>query len=211
LDIKDFAVKKPLTERQKKVLEIIEDQIRSGRGAPTIREIGQRLGISSTNGVRVHLTALIKKGYLKKAEFVSRGLSLARDLSHGIGRVPLVGSAPAGSPIDAIENIEGEIAVDDSFLPSGDSFTLTVTGDSMKDAGILDGDMILVKKQAVARKGEIVVAIINGEATIKKYYPEGKTIRLQPENKEFEPIIVSKQSGEFRIAGKVVALMRKMD
>ncbi|MCK4302479.1 MAG: repressor LexA, partial [candidate division Zixibacteria bacterium] len=115
-----------------------------------------------------------------------------------------------GLPIDAVENIEGEIAVDFSFLPKGNSFTLTVTGDSMKDAGILDRDLVLVRKQAVARRGDIVVAVVGGEATVKRYFPEGSHVRLQPENPAFEPIIVDKRSGEFRIAGKVVGLLRRM-
>jgi repressor LexA len=117
---------------------------------------------------------------------------------------------PAGLPIDAIENVEGEIALDLSFLPKGDSFSLRVTGESMKGAGIFDGDLVLVKKQQVAQKGDIVVAIINGEATVKRYMPEGDRVRLQPENDQFEPIIVSKKAREFRIAGKVVGLLRRM-
>lgn len=204
-------MKQTLTEKQRVILEYISRRITAHGSSPTVREIGAQFSISSTNGVRQHLTALIKKGYLRKHEFISRGLELTRDLTSGVGRVPLVGSVPAGMPIDAIENVEGEIAVDLSFLPRGDSFTLKVSGDSMKDAGILDGDLVLVKKQAVARKGDIVIAVIEGEATVKRYFPEGNRIRLQPENDDFEPIIVDKRSGEFRIAGKVVGLLRRMN
>ncbi len=203
-------MKKDLTDRQRAVLGFIEKMIRDHGSSPTIREIGHQFGISSTNGVRQHVNALIRKGYLKKHALISRGLELTRSLLREVGRVPLVGSVPAGLPIDAVENVEGEIAVDLSFLPKGDSFTLTVTGDSMKDAGILDRDLVLVKKQAVARRGDIVVAVVGGEATVKRYFPEGKRIRLQPENEAFEPIIVDKRSGEFRIAGKVVGLLRRM-
>lgn len=203
-------MKEPLTERQRRVLAFVESQITERGHCPTIREIGSFFGISSTNGVRTHLAALIKKGYLKKAEFISRGLELARPLAGPVGRLPLVGSVPAGNPIDAIENIEGEIALDLSFLPKGDSFSLRVTGDSMKNAGILNGDLVLVKKQEVAQKGDVVVAIVNGEATVKRYIPEGDRVRLQPENEDFEPIIVGKKAREFRIAGKVVGLLRRM-
>ncbi len=203
-------MKKTLTKKQRAVLEFIQNQIASRGHPPTVREIGKQFGIRSTNGVRTHLAALIKKGYLKKERFISRGLELTRSLISGVGRLPLVGSVPAGVPIDAIENIEGEVALDLSFLPRGDSFTLKVVGDSMKDAGIFDGDLVIVKKQRVAQKRDIVVAIIGGEATVKRYYPEGKTIRLQPENEAFDPIIVNKRSGEFRIAGKVVGLLRRM-
>nr|MBN2278017.1 transcriptional repressor LexA [candidate division Zixibacteria bacterium] len=177
--------------------------------SPTIREIGEKFGISSTNGVRTHLQALMKKGYIRRQELISRGIELVRDLSGAIRRVPLVGSVPAGNPIDAIENIDGEIAVDASFLPSGETFTLRVTGDSMIKAGIFDGDLVLVKKQKTADPGDIVVAIIGEEATVKRYYPENGRIRLQPENDSYEPIRVDKNSPEFSLAGKVVGLMRR--
>ncbi len=171
---------KKLTDKQRAVFEFIRGQIRDRGLSPTIREIGQRFGISSTNGVRLHLSALIKKGYLRKHPLISRGLELTQSLVGEVGRLPLVGSVPAGTPIDAVENHEGEIAVDRTFLPKGDTFTLRVIGDSMKDAGIFDKDFVIVRKQQVARSGEIVVAIIGGEATVKRYYPEGKQVRLQP-------------------------------
>lgn len=202
-------MKKELTNRQRQVLEFIEKHIQRFGNSPTIREIGKSLDITSTNGVRAHLEALIKKGYIKKTDLISRGLALARQVSEGISRIPLVGSAPAGNPIDAAENIEGEIAVDDSFLPKGESFTLTVMGESMKNAGILNGDLVVVKKQEDADRGDIVVAIVNGEATIKRYMPESGFIKLQPENDSFEPIIVGQDVGDFRIAGKVVGLLRR--
>jgi len=204
------VAKPKLTDRQRKILEYIESLIMERGHSPTIREIGERFGISSTNGVRTHLTALIKKGYLKKADHISRGLELTRQLLSNISRVPLVGSVPAGQPIDAIENVEGEIALDLSFVPKGDAFSLTVMGDSMIDAGIYDGDVVVVQKQSEAIKGDIVVAVIDGEATVKRYYPEGERVRLQPENEDFEPIIVGRESGDFRIAGKVVGLLRRL-
>ena len=200
-----------LTERQRQVFQFVEDLITHRGHAPTIREIGEKFGISSTNGVRTHLSALIKKGYLKKSNYISRGLELTRSLTEGISRVPLVGSVPAGVPIDSVENIEGEIALDLSFVPKGESFSLTVTGESMIGAGICDGDLVIVHKQSVAQKGDIVVAIVDGEATVKRYFSEGQNVRLQPENDSFEPIIVNRQSGDFRIAGKVVGLLRRFN
>ncbi len=202
-------MKKVLTAKQRAVLEFIRDQITSRGHPPTVREIGHRFGIRSTNGVRTHLAALIKKGYLKKQRLISRGLELTRPLA-GIGRVPLVGAVPAGMPIDAVENVEAEIAVDLSFLPKGDTFTLRVIGDSMKNAGIFHGDLVIVRKQAVAQKGDIVVALIGGEATVKRYVPWGKSVRLMPENDEYEPITVSRRAGDFRLAGKVVGLLRRI-
>ena len=199
-----------LTKRQRAILEFVGEQITGKGSPPTIREIGERFGITSTNGVRQHIDALIRKGHLVKDEYLARGLRLTRSLGEGFQRLPLLGSVPAGNPIDAIENIETEIAVDQTFLPKGESFTLRVSGDSMKNAGILDGDLVVVRKQQVARPGEIVVAIIGNEATVKRYFPEGNRIRLQPENDDFEPIIVDKRSSEFMISGKVVGLMRKL-
>ncbi|MDZ4724340.1 MAG: transcriptional repressor LexA [candidate division Zixibacteria bacterium] len=202
--------KSPLTDKQRSVFEFIEMQMTDHGNAPTIREIGAKFGISSTNGVRGHLSALIRKGYLKKHASISRGIELTRELAGRMGRVPLVGAVPAGFPIDSAENIEGEIVIDLSFLPKGDSYSLRVTGDSMKNAGILDGDLVLVKKQTVAQKGDIIVALVNEEATVKRYFSDGTTIRLQPENDDYEPIFINKMSGEFRIAGKVVGLIRKI-
>ena len=201
--------KPELTDRQRNILGYIEGEIVDRGHSPTIREIGRKFGITSTNGVRTHLTALVKKGYLKKQDYISRGLELTRTMASRIGRVPLVGSVPAGRPIDSVENVEGEIALDLTFMPKGETFSLTVTGDSMIKAGILNGDVVIVKKQAVANAGEIVVAVIDGEATVKRYMPEGDRIRLQPENDDFEPIIVDNRAAEFRIAGRVVGLLRK--
>lgn len=200
---------KKLTERQRQVFEFIKEKISSHGSSPTIREIGKYMGISSTNGVRLHIAALIKKGYLRKVDHIARGLELVTNIASEASKLPLVGSVPAGMPIDAIENIEGEFIIDSSFLPKGEAFTLKVSGNSMKNAGIFDGDIVLVERQAVARKGEIIVAIIGDEATVKRYFPENNQIRLQPENDDFEPIIVDKNSPEFRIAGKVVGLIRK--
>jgi repressor LexA len=203
-------VREKLTRRQREILEYIEEMITRFGKSPTIREIGERFGISSTNGVRDHLKALMKKGYIRKQQLISRGIELVRDLAAPVAKVPLVGAVPAGNPIDAIENIEGEIAVDTSFVPGGETFTLRVEGDSMVQAGIFDGDYVMVKKQKTAEKGDIVVAIIGNEATVKRYYPENGQVRLQPENDAFEPIIVDRNSPEFQIAGKVVALLRRM-
>lgn len=200
---------KKLTERQRQVFEFIREKVSAHGSSPTIREIGKHMGITSTNGVRLHIAALIKKGYLRKQEHIARGLELVQNIASEASKLPLVGSVPAGMPIDAIENIEGEYIIDSSFLPKGEAFTLRVSGDSMKNAGIFDGDIVMVERQAVARRGEIIVAIIGDEATVKRYFPENNKIRLQPENDAFEPIIVDKNSPEFRIAGKVVGLIRK--
>ena len=203
-------MKQKLTDRQRAILEFIHGQVVHRGHPPTVREIGARFGIRSTNGVRTHLAALIKKGYIKKQRLISRGIELVRDVALNISRVPLVGSVPAGLPIDAVENIESEYALDQSFLPKGDVFSLRVTGDSMKDAGILDGDVVVVRKQATAEKGEIIVAILNGEATVKRFVPHGQQVWLEPANDDFEPIVVTRRGGDFQIAGIVVGLLRRM-
>jgi len=204
------TVKEKLTRRQKEILDYIEKMITERGKSPTIREIGEKFGISSTNGVRAHLEVLMKKGYIRRQKMISRGIELARSLAGPIKRVPLVGAVPAGNPITAVENIEGEIAIDTSFLPSGETFTLKVKGDSMKNAGIFDGDLVLVKRQKSAEPGEIVVAVIGEEATVKRYFVEEGSVRLQPENEAYEPILVDRNSPEFYIAGKVVGLMRRL-
>jgi repressor LexA len=210
---------KELTKRQRDVLDFITEMIGKKGFPPTIREIGNKFKISSTNGVRAILSALTQKGYIKRKPLVSRGIELQASSKvffgtnhtvHTFVAVPLLGRIAAGLPILAVENIEGSIAVDRSFLPSGDIFSLQVVGDSMKDSGIFDGDYVLAKMQPTADKGEIVVAVIGEEATVKKYFPEKNRIKLVPANPVFEPIIVDKKSPEFRIAGKVIGLLRKM-
>ena len=133
--------------------------------------------------MRAHLGALVRKGYLKKADNISRGLEMTRRFAGGTGRVPLVGLVPAGgNPSMPPKTWKGRSSLMLTFLPKGESFSLTVKGDSMVEAGIHDRDVVIVRKQNVAQKGDIVVAIVNGEATVKRYFPEGQTIRLQPEN-----------------------------
>lgn len=202
-------MKQKLTERQRAVLEFIRQRLNEAGHPPTIREIGRYFGISSTNGVRTHLTALTKKGFIRKQDLISRGIELVHNVSREAARIPLVGSVPAGVPIDAVENIESEFVIDQTFLPKGDTFSLKVSGESMRDAGILDGDVVLVLKQSSAQKGDIVVALLNGEATVKKYVPGPERIVLQPANPDFKPIRIDKKSGEFKILGKVVGLLRK--
>lgn len=226
-----------LTVRQRKVLAFIEAQIERQGFAPTIREIGRHLGISSTNGVNDHLKALEKKGYLARQDQKSRTLRVLRPLRGTPARraspsvdlmsavllggdddlieVPLLGRVAAGAPILAEEHYEDTVKVSSFLLGKGTStqrvFALRVVGDSMIDDGIFDGDFLFVKKQSAARVGEIVVAMIEGEATVKRYYPEGDRIRFQPANPRMDPIFVDKRS--FRqtdILGVVVGVYRQV-
>ncbi len=214
-------MKKQLTERQEEILNFIM-QFREESGyPPTLREIGKKFGISSTFGVKRHLDALQKKGYLNIESNASRGISFMKndagevqesqtfiDKSRGFGRIPVVGRVAAGSPILAVENIEGSIVIDNSFLKkSEDCFALRVKGDSMIDAGIFEGDLVIVHPQKDAVTGEIVVALIDDEATVKRFENKSGKIRLLPENKSYSPIEVE-HGKEFSLAGKVVGVVR---
>lgn len=200
-----------LTGRQKQVLEFIEDSIANSGFPPTLREIGEHMKIRSTNGVNDHLKALKKKGFLKRGTMKSRALFPI----HGNGqtaRIPLLGHVPAGQPLLAVEEHEATLRIDRFFIGNTeDVYALRVTGESMVDAGIHDGDYIFVTNGFQARPGDIVVAMIDEEATVKRYFPEGDRIRFQPENEAMEPIFVNRT--EFRsvdLLGVVVGVYRKV-
>lgn len=207
-----------LTKRQRQILEFIRGMIEKKGFPPTIREIGERFKITSTNGVRAILSALTKKGYIRRKPLVSRGIELAAKVKtvfdYGEGSifvtVPLLGRIAAGLPTLAVENIEGSIAVDRSFVPGGEVFSLRVEGESMVDSGIFHGDYVLARAQSTAERGDIVVAVIGEEATVKKYVPLRNRVKLEPANPAFRPILVDRRSPDFRIAGKVIGLLRKM-
>ena len=206
---------KPLTERQQAIYDFIAETIRSRGAPPTIREIMQVFDINSTNGVRTTLAALEKKGHIRRHARLSRGIELVdyvepETLSADMREVPLIGRVAAGAPILATQNIESTLNVDKSLVPaSGAIFALRVHGESMRNAGILDGDVVLARQQENAERGDIVVALIGEEATVKRYAPDSDGIRLLPENDAFKPIIVSPETDDFSIAGKVVGLMRR--
>ena len=207
---------KELTARQQAIYDFIATVIR-GRGAPpTIRDIMDEFEISSTNGVRTTLAALEKKGHIRRHPRLSRGIELVVQVERepvdlDIREIPLLGRVAAGEPVLATGNVETILHVDKSMCTAtGDLFALRVDGESMKDVGILDGDIVLARHQQTADRGDIVVALIDDEATVKRYSPGPDGIRLLPENDAFRPIVVTEGSGEFRIAGKVVGLMRQM-
>lgn len=207
-----------LTDRQREILEFITQSI-TGRGyPPTLREIGTHFGIRSTNGVNDHLRALEKKGYLQREDLKSRALrpvsASGRPMEGAADMVdiPLLGRVAAGVPLLAVENVEDTVRVDRFFIgQTREVFALRVKGDSMIEDGIFDGDYIFVRKQLQANRGDTVVAMIEGEATVKRYYPEGDQIRFQPANARMQPIIVRKR--EFKsvnLLGVVVGVYRKM-
>ncbi len=201
----------PLTSRQQQVLDFITRSLQERGYPPTLREIARHMNIRSTNGVSDHIKALERKGYLERDDFTSRGLRPARRAVDYV-EVPLVGRVAAGEPLLAQENIEETLKIDRFFLGTrGEVFALRVTGESMIEAGIHDGDYIFVRKQLQAERGDIVVAMIDGDATVKRYYPEGDRVRFEPANAAMEPIVVRKQ--DFRsvdLIGVVVGVYRRV-
>lgn len=208
-----------VTKRQQAVLDCIEACIQEKGYGPTVREICQSLGLSSPSTVHVHLKALEEKGLIKRDPLKSRSITLTHPhdeasvienvIAPSFGRaveVPLVGNVAAGSPILAEENITDTMTLPTDIVGDAPSFMLSVRGDSMIEAGINDGDYVVVKEQPVANNGDIVVALIDGGATVKRFYREKDHIRLQPENSSMDPIITRDCS----IAGKVVAVFRRL-
>ncbi|MBI5059337.1 transcriptional repressor LexA [candidate division KSB1 bacterium] len=205
-----------LTEKQSKALAFIQMEIKSKGRPPTLREIGAIIGVSSTNGVRYLLDTLERKGYLNRSPMLSRGIELTARTGGGMPledetrEVPILGRVAAGYPLLAQQNIEAHVRVDRTVATSDDTFALRVRGDSMKDAGILEGDVIFAKPQSTANAGDIVVALIGEEATVKYFKPQGERIVLEPANRYFNPIVVERGTPGFRILGRVIGLMRKM-
>ena len=201
-----------LNKREKAILKYIEKQIKANSYPPSVREIGKAVGLSSTATVHGYLAKLEEKGYIKKESQKGRTLRLLKGIikevytSREMVDVPVIGKITAGAPILAVENVTDTFPIPIDFVGNSESFMLTVSGESMIEAGILDGDYILVKKQNTANNGEIVVALIEDEATVKTFYKENGHIRLQPENSTMEPIIVP----NCEILGKVAGVFRKM-
>ncbi|MBA7567526.1 LexA repressor [subsurface metagenome] len=197
---------RPLTERQNAILSFIKDFAEERGYPPTIPEIQEEFGIKSPNGVSNHLKALIKKGYLKRDSSRARALEFCGKKSG----IPLVGNIAAGSPILAEENLEGYFTMKDLHRASDDVFMLRVQGESMINAGIFDGDYVMVRMQQNVEQGEIGVAIIGDEATVKRIYSDGNRIRLAPENDKMKPFDINQTDPNFRIGGKVIGVIRKM-
>lgn len=203
-----------LTKRQNDILDYIKNYIVDHGYPPTIREIGKDLGLSSPATIHAHLSNLEKKGFIKKEGTKNRALELlveneyAKPQNDLIVEVPLLGKITAGSPIEAIENPDEMFALPSYLIPkSKEVFTLNVSGESMMNAGILDGDIVVVERTNVARNGEIVVAMTDeNEVTLKTYYKEDHYFRLQPENDTMDPIILENVT----ILGKAIGLYRQI-
>jgi len=202
-----------LTERQRQILQFIKDEIRSKGYPPSVREIGEAIGLSSSSTVHGHMSRLEEKGFIRRDPTKPRAI----EVLDGSGAIPLrrtvtvpvVGRVTAGQPILAEQSVEDHFPLPADFVRADESnlFFLTVQGDSMVEAGILNGDYVLVHRQQNAINGDIVVALIEDEATVKRFYKEQGHIRLQPENRFMDPIIVP----NCQILGKVIGLIRRME
>ena len=212
------------------ILAYLEESLRDRGRPPTLREIGSAFGIASTNGVRYHLDRLESEGRIKRDRFTSRGIEVllaggreavakhdtsptkppAFHRNHDLHEVPLLGHVAAGAPLLAEEHIEDTIVVDGTLVKPGKHFALRVRGDSMKNAGILDGDIVIVRHDGPVHSGEIAVVLIGDEATVKRFFPRRDKLLLLPENEAYEPIEVLPSDPDVRVAGKVVGVFRRL-
>lgn len=201
-----------LSDRQIKILNYIKSELKTKGYPPSVREIGEAVGLSSSSTVHGHLSQLEKKGYIRRDPTKPRAIEIVNNEMSEVNpesdivKVPIVGQVAAGSPILAEENIEDTFPLPWSFVRYDQVFMLNVKGESMINAGILDGDLVLVRQQKTARNGEIVVALIENEATVKRFFLEKNCIRLQPENDNLEPIYTR----DVQIIGKVIGVFRQV-
>ena len=197
-----------ITEKQSQILEYIKSEILNKGYPPSVRDICTAVNLKSTSSVHSHLETLEKNGYIRRDPTKPRTIEIIDDNFNLVRRevvnVPMVGTVAAGQPILAIENIDNYFPIPSEYMPNEETFMLKVKGESMINAGILDGDNILVKRQTTAKNGDMVVALVDDSATVKTFYKENGHIRLQPENDDMDPIIVP----DCEIIGKVFGVFR---
>lgn len=202
-----------LTKKQADFLTFLKASLQEKGYPPTVREIMRGMGLSSTNIVKKYLDILARKGHIKKQYNSPRAIEIIETpAGHAeTNLIPIVGRVKAGAPHPAIEDITGYLAVDKTICRTEDAFFLRVEGDSMINAHIQEGDLVLVRPQPVANNREIVVALINGEATVKRFYKKGNTLELHPEHPMMKPIVLQGEQDEVRIIGKVTAVVRLLE
>ena len=197
-----------ISKKQQEILEYIKSEILNRGFPPAVREICEAVNLKSTSSVHAHLEALEKNGYIRRDATKPRAIEIIDDnfnlTRREVVNVPIIGQVAAGQPLLAVENIENYFPIPTEFMPNAETFMLKVKGDSMINAGIFNGDKILVQKQSDAQNGDIVVALVDDSATVKTFYKEDGPFRLQPENDTMDPIIVN----ECSILGKVFGIMR---
>lgn len=199
---------RPLTDRQAQILDLIKQSIVSTGMPPTRAEIAKRLGFRSANAAEDHLKALAKKGQIEILPGTSRGIRLTEDLEETEQGLPLVGKVAAGSPITALEHVESHVNVDPSMFNPAADFLLRVEGESMKDIGIMDGDYLAVHKTQIVKDGQVVVARVEEDVTVKRLERNGSEVILHAENQEFLPIKVDLNYQDFAIEGLAVGVIR---
>jgi repressor LexA len=207
--LKRWSALSDLSPRQKQILEFIAREVSEKGYPPSVREIGEAVGLASSSTVHGHLGKLERKGYIRRDPTKPRAIELLSPAAppyRQLVNVPVVGRVTAGQPILAVENIEEHFPIARDLIPYEDVFVLRVRGDSMIGAGIFDGDYVFVHQQDHAENGDIVVALIDDEATVKRFFREADHIRLQPENPCLEPILVP----QARILGRVVGVFRRL-
>ncbi len=204
---------KGLTSRQQEVLNFIKEEVLQKNYPPSVREICTFMNLSSSSTVHAHLRALEKKGFIRRDPTKPRALEILDPATRSYQKkkakpVPILGQVTAGAPVLAEENIEDYLFLPHEIVKEDTVFLLRVRGESMKDAGILPGDLVIVRQQPSAENGEIVVALLSDEATIKRFYQQKDKILLKPENPAFKPIVVPAKDDSTRILGKVIGLLR---
>lgn len=203
----------PLTSKQKEILDFIKSYFREKGFPPTLREIASHFGLKSPRSSQKGLQILERKGFIQRVPHRSRGielLSVPKSPLREVISVPLVGKVRAGEPVLALENVEGYLYLDRSLISSDDVFLLRVEGDSMVEAHIQEGDFALVRPQSHAENGEIVVVLVEDEATIKRIFTTRDFIRLEPANPRFPPMLIKKGERKVTIVGKVIGIFRKL-
>jgi repressor LexA len=203
--------KKTLTIKQERVLNFLKKFVGDAGYPPTVREIASGLGMAGPHGAKKILDILERKGYIRKSARGSRAIDIVGNRGGSTMIVPVVGTIRAGRPLLAVENIEGNLTVDASIARGEGLFALRVKGDSMIEAAIADGDFALIRPQPQVEQGEIAAVLINDEATIKYFFREKDGVRLQPANSAMQPFIIKEGVGEVTIAGKVVAIIRRLE
>ncbi|MBI1912783.1 MAG: repressor LexA [Deltaproteobacteria bacterium] len=200
-----------LTQRQKEIFDFLKEFIEEGGYPPSLRDICERFGIKGPKNAAKHLDALERKGFIKRNPNISRAIEIIDSAVKNAVSIPIVGHVRAGSPHPAIEDILGHVALDSRFFKCRDAFMLKVEGDSMTGAGIDEGDFLIVRPEKDASDGEIVVAMLDGQATVKRFFRKGGSVMLKPENPNLEPIIIDEMSGEFSIIGKVISVIKQVE
>ena len=202
-----------ITQKQSEILEYMKNEILNRGFPPSVREIGEPVHLKSTSSVHSHLETLEKNGYIRRDPTKPRAIEIVDDNFNLVRRetvnVPIIGKVSAGQPLLAVENIDGYFPIPSEYMPNNKTFMLVVQGDSMINAGIFNGDYVIVEQQQTAENGQKVVALVEDSATVKTFYKEDGHIRLQPENDTMEPIIVE-QDQFFQILGKVIGVFRFM-